>query len=395
MFPSWLLKNNTRLEQIFLSENSFDGALQLQDHPNPDMTTIDISDNNMHGEIPKNICLIFSNMLTLKMAKNGLTGCIPSCLGNISSLGVLDLSNNQLSTVELEQFTTLTFLKLSNNNLGGQLPASVVNSSKLNYLYLSDNNFRGQIADFPSPIRTMWPVLDLSNNQFSGTLPRWFVNSTQLFTLDLSKNHFDGPIPEEFCKLDELKYFDLSENNLFGSIPSCFNPPHITHVHLSRNRLSGPLTCGFYNSSSLVTLDLRDNSFTSSISNRFGNISSLSVLLLRGNHFDGEFPIQLCLLEQLSILDVSQNQLSGPLPSCLGNLTFRESSEKASVDFGFYFGSKSLAKAYNEFSEIRALLASSYIHITTEAVVEFTTKAWGGDWFYYADGEIVKTICFR
>jgi len=143
MFPSWLLKNNTRLEQLFLNENSFFGALQLQDHPNPDMTAIDISNNNMHGEIPKNICLIFSNMWTLRMAKNGLTGCIPSCLGNISSLGVLDLSNNQLSMVELEQFITLTFLKLSNNNLGGQLPASMVNSSRLNYLYLSDNNFWG------------------------------------------------------------------------------------------------------------------------------------------------------------------------------------------------------------------------------------------------------------
>ncbi|KAF9681489.1 hypothetical protein SADUNF_Sadunf05G0006700 [Salix dunnii] len=150
IFPSWLLKNNTRLEQIYLSENSFVGALQLQDHPNPDMTTIDISDNNMH---------------------------------------------------ELEQFTTLTFLKLSNNNLGGQLPASVVNSSRLNFLYLSDNNFRGQISDFPFPTRTMWPVLDFSNNQFSGMLPRWFVNSTQLFTLDLSKNHFNGPIPEEFWKV--------------------------------------------------------------------------------------------------------------------------------------------------------------------------------------------------
>jgi len=69
-----------------------------------DMTIIDIyiSKNNMHGPIPQNICSIFSNMETLKMAKNGLTGCITSCLGNISFLRVLILSNNQLSTIKLK-----------------------------------------------------------------------------------------------------------------------------------------------------------------------------------------------------------------------------------------------------------------------------------------------------
>ena len=37
MFPSWLLKNNTRLELLYLSENAFVGTLQLQDHPYPNM----------------------------------------------------------------------------------------------------------------------------------------------------------------------------------------------------------------------------------------------------------------------------------------------------------------------------------------------------------------------
>jgi hypothetical protein len=62
MFPSWLLKNNTRLEQLYLSENFFVGALQLQDHPYPNMTKLDISNNNMNGQIPKDICLIFPNL---------------------------------------------------------------------------------------------------------------------------------------------------------------------------------------------------------------------------------------------------------------------------------------------------------------------------------------------
>uniref|UniRef100_A0A3N7FFM6 Leucine-rich repeat-containing N-terminal plant-type domain-containing protein n=1 Tax=Populus trichocarpa TaxID=3694 RepID=A0A3N7FFM6_POPTR len=325
MFPSWLLKNNTRLEELWLSENSFVGALQLQDHPYSNMIELDISNNNMNGQIPKDICLIFPNLWSLKMAKNGFTGGIPSCLGNISSFSVLDLSNNQLSIVKLEQLTAIMFLNLSNNNLGGQIPTSVFNSSSLDVLFLSGNNFWGQISDFPLNGWKEWVVLDLSNNQFSGKVPRWFVNSTFLRSIDLSKNHFKGPIPGDFCKLDQLLYLDLSKNNLSGYIPSCFSPRTLIHVHLSENRLSGPLTHGFYNSSSLVTMDLRDNSFTGSIPNWIGNLSSLSVLLLKANHFDGAIPPEFGNLSAILSLNLSHNNLTGSIPATFSNLKHIES----------------------------------------------------------------------
>ncbi|XP_011044904.1 PREDICTED: LRR receptor-like serine/threonine-protein kinase GSO2 [Populus euphratica] len=370
MFPSWLLKNNTRMEQLYLSENSFVGTLQLLDHPYPNMAELDISTNNMNGQIPKDICLIFPNMWILMMAKNEFTGYIPSCLGNISSLSFLDLSNNQLSTVKLEQLTTIEVLKLSNNNLGGQLPTSVFNSSGLSSLYLSHNNFWGQISDIPLCGWKEWNVLDLSNNQFSGMFQGASLILRDLEQLIFPKTILRVRFQETFVSLTSLNIWTFLRT-------TCLEICHLVSMH--------------HKYSSLVTMDLRDNTFTSSIPNWIGNLSSLSVLLLRDNIFDGELPVQLCLLEHLSILDVSQNQLSGPLPTCLGNLTFKESSHKAIVDFQYRFGSTSIEKAYYE-TMGPPLVGSMYslergfLLNFTEEVTEFRTK----NMYYEYKGKVLS-----
>ncbi|KAG5244661.1 receptor protein [Salix suchowensis] len=378
MFPSWLLENNTRLEELYLRQNSFVGPLKLPNHPNPNMTFLDISNNNISGQVPRNICSVFPNLIQFMMAMNGLTGSIPSCYGNMSSPPqFIDLSHNLLSIVKPEQLKSLWHVKLSNNNLGGQISPSIFNSSSLKYLYLDGNKFTGHVLDFQPTNGIDLVALDISDNQFSGILPTRMGNFSILTAIDLSRNHFDGPLPRDFCKLDDLEYLDLSENNLSGSVPSCFNPSSIKHVHLSKNQLSGPLTEAFYNSSSLVTLDIADNNLMGPISNWIGNLSALSVLLLRANQFAGDLPTQLCLLEQLTILDVSRNQLSGPLPSCLGNFSLRENVDKArgtgpeTYEFTFLwqmsYESGLLAGKIND-------AESFFEDFNIEETVKFTTK---------------------
>eukprot|EP00258_Populus_trichocarpa_P040966 XP_024456985.1 receptor-like protein 1 [Populus trichocarpa] len=346
-FPSWLFENNRLLNRLYLRDISFTGPLQLPQHPTPNLQTVDMSGNNIHGQVARNICSIFTRLKNFIMANNTLTGCIPPCFGNMSSLEYLDLSNNHMSCELLEHNlpTSLWFLKLSNNNFKGRLPLSVLNMTDLPYLFLDGNKFAGQVSGtFSLASSFMW--FDISNNLLSGMLPRLrgignsSLNSLRgignsslnsLQGIDLSRNQFEGTIPIEYFNSSGLEFLDLSENNLSGSLPLGFLAPYLRYVHLYGNRLSGPLPYAFCNLSSLMTFDLGDNNLTGPIPNWIDSLSKLSIFVLKSNQFNGKLPYQLCLLRNLSILDLSENNFSGPLPSCLSNLDFTAWDENVAL----------------------------------------------------------------
>ncbi|KAB1669982.1 hypothetical protein ES319_1Z208300v1 [Gossypium barbadense] len=388
--PTWLLENNTKLEVLILMGNSFTGPLSFSSALISNVSSIDISENKLQGQIPTSICSTFPHLWRLFLSKNAFEGNIPLCLSVMKDLSFLDLSNNQLYGKVPEELIakgSLTILRLSNNKLSGNVVPVVLNSNGVQNLYLDGNNFSGEMTnvdlstfEFPNSIRE----IDLSNNKLHGKLPRWIGNTSFLERLALSNSGFEGSIPMEFCKLNRLEFLDLSQNHLSGSIPSCFNPPNIEHVHLHGNRLRGPLSLAFYNSSSLVTLDLRGNNLTGNIPKWIDTFSSLSVLLLKDNHFHGKVPIQLCKLHSLSIIDLSQNMFSGPIPSCLGNLSLPMQTKKI-LDIGIY------RQSTEEDESTRIMIAnlgldSYYPYSYFEEVIEFTTKSG----FYSYKGDILS-----
>ncbi|KAK6281379.1 hypothetical protein POUND7_015204 [Theobroma cacao] len=90
------------------------------------VNTIDLSGNNLVGEIPEEITNL-STLGSLNLSWNQLIGNIPENIGKLRLLEVLDLSHNRLSgpiPPSISSMTLLNYLNLSYNNLSGQIPSS-------------------------------------------------------------------------------------------------------------------------------------------------------------------------------------------------------------------------------------------------------------------------------
>nr|XP_043633255.1 receptor-like protein EIX2 [Erigeron canadensis] len=88
------------------------------------LTSIDLSNNNIVGEIPKALMSLIG-LINLNLSGNHLQGQIPPLIGDLKQLESLDLSMNKLSGRIPQSLTSLHFLSylnLSFNNLSGPIP---------------------------------------------------------------------------------------------------------------------------------------------------------------------------------------------------------------------------------------------------------------------------------
>ncbi|XP_047148462.1 LOW QUALITY PROTEIN: receptor-like protein 14, partial [Vigna umbellata] len=321
LFPYWLFENNTKLTELRVRNCSFTGVLQLPLHPLTSMRRIDVSDNNITGQIPnKNISSVLPNLQYLNLSRNHIQGSISREFGKMSLLHTLDLSNNHLSGEIPKNISRdgsrLKNLKLSHNRLYGPVFPSL---KYLEELYLDDNSLYGSIPN--SFLNSSLQLLSLGYNNLVGKLPNVIGNFSNLAKLSLSNNLLEGSIPTCLVEHQPLLYLDVSNNNLMGFVPSFVNAS-LRYIHLSNNMFSGLPKRMFSKRSSIIILDLSHNEIVGSIQDMMEDLahSRLNILILKGNRFTGHLPEQICQLEDLSILDLSYNNFFGPIPNCLGKM---------------------------------------------------------------------------
>ena len=332
-FPSWLIENNTKLETLYLMNNSFTGTLELPTFKHG-LLDLQISNNKIGGQLQENIGKIFPILYYVNLSKNSFEGILPSSIGEMQTMRTMDLSNNnfsgELSSHLISNLTSLRLLRLSHNSFHGLVPL-LSNLTRLNWLYLNNNSFSGIVEDGVSNNYSLFS-LDISNNMLSGRIPRWIGSFKELNVLSLSKNQLQGEIPNELCNLFYLSYLDLSENNLSGFLPYCFNNfEDMKFLYLQKNALQGNIPHALSQLTKLASLDLRDNNFFGNIPQWINRLSKLRVLLLAGNKLTGPIPIYVCELEHVRIMDLSHNWISGTIPPCIKNISFKMKEYQSTV----------------------------------------------------------------
>jgi Leucine-rich repeat (LRR) protein len=351
--PNWFWNLLPKLAFLNISHNLMRGTL-------PDFSSVDAVDdtfpgfdlsfNRFEGLLPA----FPFNTASLILSNNLFSGPI-SLICNIvgKALSFLDLSNNLL-TGQLPNcfmnWSTLVVLNLANNNLSGEIPSSVGSLFSLQTLSLNKNSLYGEL---PMSLKncSMLKFLDLSRNQLSGEIPAWLGESlSSLMFLSLQSNEFIGSIPLHLCQLTNLRILDLSQNTISGAIPKCLNnltamvlkgeaETIIDNLYLTSMRCGAIFSGRYYINKAWVgwkgrdyeyerylgllrVIDFAGNNLSGEIPEEITGLLGLVALNLSRNNLTGVIPQTIGLLKSLESLDLSGNQFSGAIPVTMGDLNF-------------------------------------------------------------------------
>ncbi|KAI9108216.1 hypothetical protein K1719_020699 [Acacia pycnantha] len=303
------------LSYLDLSGNDF-GDMQIPSFLGSmkSLTYLNLSYAGFSGNIPHQIGNL-SNLLHLDLGSNHFTGKIPHQIGNLSNLLYLCLEGGY-------RYDDMDEISIYVENL--QWMSSL---SSLQYLKLGTVNMSNSF-DWFHVLQSLPSLVELHLR--SCAFPHLFsptnsINFSSLVVLDLSNNYYDlGAylIPKWISQLKNLVSLQLSDNWFNSSIPEwLYTLTHLKSLSLSGNNLQGPISHAIGNLTSLVTLDLHSNQLEGPTPSSLGNLSSLNYLDLSGNSIHGAIPISLGNLSSLNHLDLSGNSIHGAIPISLGNLS--------------------------------------------------------------------------
>nr|XP_018678817.1 PREDICTED: LRR receptor-like serine/threonine-protein kinase GSO1 [Musa acuminata subsp. malaccensis] len=186
--PTWIGRNLWSLRVLRLRSNFLNGTIPMNIADFTSLQVLDLSSNNLTGSLPSSLGNFSAMVETqndtgsmlhidnyyyeesILMTTKGSTIDYTTILSLVTSI---DLSNNHLSgeiPKELTKLLGLRFLNLSNNHLTGRIPEKIGDMKQLESLDLSMNSLTGEIPSSFSAMNFL-DYLNLSYNNLSGKIP--------------------------------------------------------------------------------------------------------------------------------------------------------------------------------------------------------------------------------
>jgi hypothetical protein len=220
---------------------------------------------------------------------------IPSEIGLLTNLKILDLSRNRLRSLppELGFCTQLVILGLAQVQVDS-VPSSIWSMTKLEKLDLSQNSLKA--TTIPTKIGTLTSLRELfiSRSHLRGKIPSELGNLTMLKNLELYGNVLTGSLPSTLSNLTDLKRIDLFNNKLTGDIDVLMEIKNLEILHLKANALSATLPKEIGSLAKLSWLDITKNRFKGQLPPSLADLTALRDFKIGGNLFQPPIPIKIC-----------------------------------------------------------------------------------------------------
>ncbi len=324
-----------KINSGWLGDGALGKWLRVATDENGSVTDLDLSANQLNGEIPAELGNL-PNLRLLYISDNNLTGALPQSLTGISGLESFQFHNNPGLCAPIDEAFQAWLKEIAEVRGSSCAPEdSPEDREVLAKLYdaLKGVNWTNNTNWMSErPIREWHGVtsdasgrvdgLMLEWNELTGDMPKELGTLANLKRLELGNNKLTGEIPTELGSLGDLEILLLDSNQLTGEIPmELGNLSNLQSLELGSNQLTGEIPAELGSLSNLEIMTLSFNQLTGEIPTELSKLSNLETLFFRGNQLTGEVPTGLGSLSKLRRLELDGNQLTGEIPKELGNLS--------------------------------------------------------------------------
>lgn len=281
------------------------------------VSEISIPKNRLDGTIPNEV-FILKYLQVLRLNQNNIKGSLPSTIRSCDSLLEIDISHNQMQgnisnllDQIMPQSRTIQNLILDNNKFHGSIPGEkLVAFDALRIFSISNNQISGMLpSGFALPPSLI--ELKLDHNLFQGTLPsEWGSQKNELILFNLGYNKdLTGTLPDTFFQLfqSSLETLNLEHTSVVGTIPKWIHELY-----------------------SLEVINLSNTFIEGTIPPQLGLLSSLHELNLGETKLSGSLPKEVCNLREVGELNVLIVNCGGQTPTvqcdCCSECTTSSSS---------------------------------------------------------------------